>query len=395
MLAVLLALVVLNTSAFGQQWGGTQNTTGNIFRTGNVGIGTNSPAYPLDIAGTLNLNKGKNGIALRVNDSEALWYDGTRFSWGYGGQHNYFADSVGIGVPIPMGKLHVDGGTTDLGNGKNIILKAQDTKEVNKDGGNVILRPGKCSEHFDNEGRPGKVEVHGELYVYGSSGFDATGKRATVYLGDQNHYICSVWGYGVRIGTYGVGDAITLSQGSGDVGIGMNPDRKLSVNGAIGLKRVDVWDGTDDNDLTWDGYTITREGSSRRYKQNIRPFQEDFRDILKLEAKQYQMKEGYGNPENDLFGYIAEDVEEVGLAKLVTHDAEGRPDGIKYKKIAIYLNEIVKEHEQDIAKLKSEFSKLEALKKENADLHDRIKTLESLVGQLEREKSVVHDELER
>lgn len=189
-------------------------------------------------------------------------------------------------------------------------------------------------------------------------------------------------------------NSITISE-AGNVGIGMAtlPPYKLSVEGRIALTDVPVWDGTDDNDLTWDGYAIGREGSSRRYKQNIRPFDEDFRNILKLQVKQFQMREGYGNPEKDLFGYIAEDVEEVGLTKLVTHDAEGRPDGIKYKKIAIYLNEIVKEHEQDIAKIKSEFSKLELLKKENAELHDRIKTLESLVGRLTSERSGLHNGL--
>lgn len=115
-----------------------------------------------------------------------------------------------------------------------------------------------------------------------------------------------------------------------------------------------VWDGTDDNDVTWSGFTISREGSSRRYKQNIGALQEDFHKVLELEAKQYQMKEGYGEPGKWMFGYIAEDLEEVGLTKLVNHDAEGRPDGIKYKKISLYLNEIVKEHEQEIVTLKTE-----------------------------------------
>ena len=76
---------------------------------GRVGIGTTVPAFPLDVAGLLNLNKGKTGIALRVDGAEALWYDGTRFSWGYGGTANYFADRVGIGVAVPEQKLHVSG----------------------------------------------------------------------------------------------------------------------------------------------------------------------------------------------------------------------------------------------------------------------------------------------
>lgn len=69
-----------------------------LFNVGKLGIGTASPAYPLDVAGAANLNKDKTGVALIVNGSEALWYNGTYFSWGYGGSANFFADPVGIGT---------------------------------------------------------------------------------------------------------------------------------------------------------------------------------------------------------------------------------------------------------------------------------------------------------
>ncbi len=84
-------------------------TNNNIYTTlGNIGAQVTSPAYPLDVAGTANLSSGiGSGVALRVNGAEALWYNGTYFSWGYGGSANYFADNVGIGVAAPAYQLQL------------------------------------------------------------------------------------------------------------------------------------------------------------------------------------------------------------------------------------------------------------------------------------------------
>ncbi len=89
------------------RWG--NGGTANYFPD-NVGIGTSSPAYSLDINGTANLNKNiSSGPALLVHGDEAIWYNGSYFSWGYGGTANYFADNVGIGTAFPAANLHVEG----------------------------------------------------------------------------------------------------------------------------------------------------------------------------------------------------------------------------------------------------------------------------------------------
>lgn len=79
--------------------------------SGDVGIGTTSADYKLDVAGTGNFNKGTTGVFLRADGAEAAWYNGTYFSWGYGGSYNRFADRVAIGdnVSSSSNKLDVSG----------------------------------------------------------------------------------------------------------------------------------------------------------------------------------------------------------------------------------------------------------------------------------------------
>jgi len=69
-----------------------------IKANGNIGMGTSMPNYKLDIAGNLNLNRGiSSGPALTVYGDEAIWYNDTYFSWGYGGTWNYFRNKIFIG----------------------------------------------------------------------------------------------------------------------------------------------------------------------------------------------------------------------------------------------------------------------------------------------------------
>ncbi len=64
-----------------------------------------------DLGWFLNLNKSQSGAALKVSDSEAIWYDGNYFSWGFGGNYNVFADKVSVATTASPGSyaLYVAG----------------------------------------------------------------------------------------------------------------------------------------------------------------------------------------------------------------------------------------------------------------------------------------------
>jgi len=109
---------------------GTNNQYDNIViqSNGNIGIGTPTPVYLLDIGGTVNLNKGvTSGIALRCNGDEAIWYNNTYFSWGYAGTYNFFGNKLkiaGNGNVAPTYELQVDGNAAKSSGGSTWIVSS-------------------------------------------------------------------------------------------------------------------------------------------------------------------------------------------------------------------------------------------------------------------------------
>lgn len=131
---------------------------------------------------------------------------------------------------------------------------------------------------------------------------------------------------------------------------------------------------TDGDNLEWrsgvQGGRVGVNTSSRRYKSNIQPFVTDFSKILQVQPRIYNRKSE--DPSLWEIGYIAEELDSLGLKNLVLYDQEGRPNSLIYKKMVIYTNEVVKMHHADIEKLKAEVAALtaekNALRTENASL---------------------------
>ncbi len=138
-----------------------QGTGINVYGTGvyldttyTNGLYVNSSGNDT-MTGYLNLQSagvGTGAVALQVAGSEAIWYNGTRYSWGYGGTENYFADQVYINNNTDT-SLTSDGAIT-LGNkaGTSMSLDGNEiqarsgtsasTLHLNYDGGNIITGNG-------------------------------------------------------------------------------------------------------------------------------------------------------------------------------------------------------------------------------------------------------------
>jgi len=89
--------------------------------------------------------------------------------------------------------------------------------------------------------------------------------------------------------------------------------------------------------------------SSQRYKENIQPLNDDYYRLLELEPKTFNFIE----TGKDGIGYIAEDLDALGLENTVVYNQEGVVEGINYDAVLVYALEIIKNQQNEIEDLKA------------------------------------------
>jgi hypothetical protein len=72
-----------------------------------------------------------------------------------------------------------------------------------------------------------------------------------------------------------------------------------------------------------------------------------------MQGVKFDWKDGAHGRNN--YGFIAEDVDEI-LPNLVSHDSEGKAQGIQYSKMTAVLLEAIKEQQIQIDELKSKIN---------------------------------------
>jgi len=123
-------------------------------------------------------------------------------------------------------------------------------------------------------------------------------------------------------------------------------------------------------------------GSSRRYKEEIKPMDKASEALFALKPVTFRYKQRIDPSHRLSFGLVAEDVAKVS-ADLISRDKEGKPQTVRYEAVnAMLLNEFLKEHknvEQQAREIQEQKNTISELKK----------GMDSLVAQLKEQASRV------
>jgi hypothetical protein len=117
------------------------------------------------------------------------------------------------------------------------------------------------------------------------------------------------------------------------------------------------------------------QGSSERFKQNIRSMDDASDTLLSLRPVTYQYKPGYDPKGRAQYGLVAEEVDKVD-PNLVVHDDQHGIYTVRYDAVnAMMLNEVLKQHR----KVEDQKTEIQDLKQQNDSLAQRLQELEAAV----------------
>ena len=200
------------------------------------------------------------------------------------------------------------------------------------------------------------VQIDGQLTV----GVDDTGHDVKFFGGTAGSYLA--WSQG--------GDALILTD-STPLQIGDSQDMQLYHNGTdsfITNQTGELKVATENSGIvvrighttsevyTGDNFTVNgnlTEVSQREMKTNISNIENILPAVLQLQGVSFDWKKDKN--EKNHYGLIAEDVEKI-LPNLVSHDVEGKAQGIQYSKMTAVLLEAIKEQQIQIDELKSKIN---------------------------------------
>jgi len=410
---------------FGQWVKGIGANAADIYRSsGNVGIGTSTPAYPLSLyraaaGATANIESGSNGsvaqnrfAGLTAAAAAQVWGNGLNISNGNGGYeiYDYTAGAsrlmiktngyVGIGVVDPQYVLDVNGNigtgariTSSVDGANNAFWLAKGSSaEANRIAFGLTADPttGVVSAATIRTNGTERVTVNSAGLVTMAAGATVDGGAGSFSIkpGASDHVYMQLFARtatpSTRSGYIGYpsggttslqvsneianGHINLITNGTGNVGVGLTtPSEKLEVNGNVKAA----------------AYLYT---SDRRLKTDIETIDHAVEKILSLRGVEFNWK----NSGKHELGLIAQEVEEIEPNLVVTSSVDGMKS-VKYGNVVALLIEAMKVEHQSIEENKKRFMVMNhGLEK----FDQRVRKLEREVASLKEENKKLKDDIE-
>jgi hypothetical protein len=143
--------------------------------------------------------------------------------------------------------------------------------------------------------------------------------------------------------------------------VGVDSTGVILDGGASGVKATHSTTGSSANCFIdpSDG-RLWRSTSSRRYKQDIENAEVDPAAVLDMQPRTWRDKgEVEKDPETEkrYVGFIAEELDELGLDQFVVYDADDKPEAIAYDRLSVALLAVLKDQDARLAALEAEAAK--------------------------------------
>jgi hypothetical protein len=315
-------------------------------------------ASDLDVDGTANLDAVDIDGAVQIDGTVTVGVDNVghdvKFFGATSGQYMLWDESADELVLAGDSKLSFH----DAAGGENIIASADGHLEVNAGTTLDITAPTVDINASTTLNVDGATQLTGALTV----GVDDVGHDVKFFAANAGYYM--KWAQAGN-GALELRNSGTLKMGNGsDMTLFHDGTNSYITNQTGALKlatetsgiAVTIGHGTSTVTIG-DNLTVTdtlTELSQREMKTNIEPIENILPAVLQMQGVSFDWKKdedmGLTN-----YGFIAEDVDKI-LPNLVSHDEEGKPQGIQYSKMTAVLLEAIKEQQIQIDELKAKLN---------------------------------------
>ena len=255
--------------------------------------------------------------------------------------------NVGIGTTSPGAKLQVTGANvgTTAGN-KSDLLSLVTSSGANSD--LFIFEDRRVANGSSHTTTMNFIYRRIDATTMGYIGFGSTGSAypPLSFGSDTTEYMRILSTGDMLLGQTAYTTPPTQTNDFFSGGLIINPTRRTTGSGANCF-----WNSADG--------VFSRSTSSLRYKTDVQDAIHGLSDVLKLRPITYKGKSE--TDEGKIFGgFLAEEVDEIGLKEFVEYDVDNKPDSLAYGNMVSLLTKAIQEQQAIIETLKADIAELKA-----------------------------------